>query len=126
MSPENRTDHELLLQILDEMKPIRDFVRASSAVIWGKQDDSVDAGLVGRMKEVEKKTSDIDCMSKKNDERLDVIEKFVIALQVGMKTWAKILAVIVGVFSSLAIALIVSVVAFIWALITGEVTLLIP
>ena len=115
MSPENRTDHELLLQILDEMKPIREFVRASSAVIWGKQDDSVDAGLVGRMNEVEKKTSAIDCMSKKNDDRLDVIERFIASLQ----PWIKIIGFIGG-------ALGLSVIALIWALITGEVTLLIP
>ena len=126
VSPENCTDHELLLQILDEMKSIREFARASSAAIWGKQDDNKDGGLVGRVQMLENVAVDNSERSKKNDERLDAVEDFIISIQAGMKTWGKIAAIVFGIFSSLTIALTVSAIAFIWALITGEFVLVMP
>ena len=115
MTPANRTDHELLLQILDEMKPIKDFVRASGAAMWGKQNDSNDIGLVGRMKSIEDCAEENDKRSRENDARIKAIELFIASLQPWLKVLIFVGATLAGSF-----------IALIWSLITGQFILVIP
>jgi len=112
MAPDQRSDHELLLQLVDGQKTTNEFIRASSAAMWGKQDDSNDIGVVGRMKVIEDNAQDNEKRIKENDIRIKAIEIFIASLQ----PWLKGL-----IF--LGATLTASIIGLIWALITGALIL---
>jgi hypothetical protein len=101
-----RTDHEILIAIHDKVQTLIAQMDNYKSVLYGKEGDSHDVGLVARVVTLE---------NENYDERVEALETFVSTIQPLIKA----LVFILGLLAT-------SIIAGIWALITGQAAVVIP